>query len=91
MRKRGFTLIELLAVIVILGLLLTIAVPAVSSYITSSKKGSFISSAKLFLNQARNKILIDRNIPRDKNEKITISISDLDMEKDMNKSSYGNY
>ncbi|MBE6147137.1 MAG: type II secretion system protein [Firmicutes bacterium] len=89
-KEKGFTLIELLAVIVILGLLLTIAVPAVSSYITSSKKGSFISSAKLFLNQARNQSLIDRNFPRDENEKVTIPISDLDMEKDMQKSSYGN-
>jgi len=89
-KEKGFTLIELLAVIVILAILLVIAVPAVSSYITSSKKGSFISSAKLFLNQARNQSLIDGNIPRDKNEKVTILISDLDMEKDMRKSSYGN-
>ena len=89
-KEKGFTLIELLAVIVILGLLLTIAVPAVSSYLTSSKKGSFISSAKLFIDQARDKVLIEKTFPREANEKVMSPISNLDMEKDMEKSSYGN-
>ena len=44
--KKGFTLIELLAVIVILGVLLLIAIPSVTSYITSSRKTSFINNAK---------------------------------------------
>ena len=89
-KENGFTLVELLAVVVILGLLLTLAVPAVSSYITSSKKGSFISSAKLFINQARSKVLTEKTFPREKNEKVTIPIEDLNMEKDATKSSYGN-
>ena len=39
MRKnKGFTLIELLAVIVILGLLMAIAIPSVTKYITESRK-----------------------------------------------------
>lgn len=38
--KKGFTLVELLAVIVILGVLLLIAVPAVSSIIENSKRGA---------------------------------------------------
>jgi len=37
-KNEGFTLIELLAVIVILGLLLAIAIPSVTRYISSSKK-----------------------------------------------------
>ena len=38
MNKKGFTLIELLAVIVILGLLMAIAIPSVTKYITQSRK-----------------------------------------------------
>ena len=37
MNKKGFTLIELLAVIIIMGVLLLVAVPSVSKYITSSR------------------------------------------------------
>ena len=38
MKRKGFTLIELLAVIVILGLLMAIAIPSVTKYLTQSRK-----------------------------------------------------
>lgn len=47
--KKGFTLIELLAVIVILGVIMVIAIPSVTGYITNSRKDSMISSAKAYV------------------------------------------
>ena len=52
-KKKGFTLIELLAVIIILGILMVIAVPAVTKYISDSRKNSYINSAKGIINGAR--------------------------------------
>ena len=57
LNKKGFTLIELLAVIVILGVLLAIAVPAVTKYINSSKKSTFISNVKQYADSARTEAL----------------------------------
>ncbi len=53
MNKKGFTLIELLAVIVILGVLLSIAAPAVSKYINSSKKSTYIVDIKNYADSVR--------------------------------------
>lgn len=53
-KKNAFTLIELLAVIVILGVLLGIAIPKVSQYITNSRKESFIKEGKIFIDSVKN-------------------------------------
>lgn len=52
--KKGFTLIELLAVIVILAVLLAIAIPKVTQYITKSRKDSLITTSKDFISAVRN-------------------------------------
>ena len=54
MNKKGFTLIELLAVIIILGILMIIAIPSVTKYISDSRKSAYIDTAKELVVGARN-------------------------------------
>ena len=55
-RKNGFTLIELLAVIIILGILMIIAIPSVTSYINNSRKSAYVDTAKQIISGARNMV-----------------------------------
>ena len=52
-RKNGFTLIELLAVIVILGILMIAAIPAISNAITKSRKDTFVTNSKKIIDAVR--------------------------------------
>ena len=52
--KKGFTLIELLAVIIILGILMIIAIPSVTRYISDSRKSAYVDTAKEIVGGARN-------------------------------------
>ena len=54
MNKKGFTLIELLAVIIILGILMIIAIPSVTKYISDSRKSAYIDTAKEIIGGTRN-------------------------------------
>ena len=53
-KKKGFTLIELLAVIIILGILMIIAIPSVSKYISDSRKSAYVDTAKEIVGGTRN-------------------------------------
>lgn len=91
MRKnKGFTLIELLAVIVILGVLLGIAIPKVTQYINNSKKDSFISFGKLFVDSVTKDATSEMYSLPIQNSDVTIITLDIsNMDKKDEKSPFG--
>ena len=88
--SKGFTLIELLAVIVILGILMITAIPAVTKYINNSKKDTFADSALAYINSARYSLLNDEyNVTApDAGDSVCIPLKYVDIDK-ATKSSYG--
>ncbi|MGN1268532.1 MAG: type II secretion system protein [Candidatus Aphodocola sp.] len=57
LNKKGFTLIELLAVIVILAILVAVAVPAVTRYLTTARKGTYADNAQSAISAVRNDVI----------------------------------
>jgi len=86
--KKGFTLIELLAVIVILAILLAIAIPRVTKYISESRKDSFITTAKEFADTvSKNATSEMYNLPG-VGEVTIVSINMIELQKGGDKSAY---
>ena len=54
--NKGFTLIEILAVIIILGVIMIIAIPAISQNILDSRKSSYVTSVQKYIDAAREEV-----------------------------------
>ena len=89
-KKKGFTLIELLAVIIILGILMIIAIPSVTSYISDSRKSAYVDTAKEIISGARNLVNEGKLGMYDTNATYYVPYSCITTE-NSSKSPYGNF
>ena len=89
-KKKGFTLIELLAVIIILGILMIIAIPSVTKYISDSRKNAYVDTAKEIVSGARNKVNEGELGMYDTNTTYYIPASYIETE-NASKSPYGDF
>ena len=62
LNKKGFTMIELLEVITLLGIILIVAVPAVSKYVTKSRSQSFDTMSKSLYEAGASKFMDDGRV-----------------------------
>ena len=78
MNKKGFTLIEILAVIIIISIVATIGIAAISSSVDKSRKSDFANLAKTYAESARSMRGQDK-LPHDpkKGEVVIIKVSAL--------------
>ena len=88
MKNKGFTLIELLAVIIILGILLLITIPSVTSFIKESRDQSYITTLNDYIKAARELVDTDKLSMNDKTTTYYIPKSCLKVDKDTD-SPYG--
>ncbi len=79
-KSKGFTLIELLAVIIILGVLMIIAIPSVTTYISNSRKSSYVDTVKELVGSARNLVNSGKNNLYDKDAAYYIPVKCLPTE-----------
>ena len=91
MKEKGFTLIELLAVIIILGVLMLIAIPSVTSYINDSRKSTYVSTVQEMIKAASTKVNSGELDIYDTNTTYYIPVDALELENGKAKSPYGDF
>ena len=85
--NKGFTLVETIAVIIILGVILSIAVPSITNVVKSTNKNRMISDAETFISEVKEYVESDTigNTPSDKK----YTLEDIKGKTKLSKSPYG--
>ena len=92
MKKNGFTLVEILAVIIILGIIMIIAIPAVTKYILKSDKSVYADDIIAYLETARAEYEMKEYGTFLKDDEIMIvPIEYIDLEKGTKESPFGEF
>lgn len=83
--NKGFTLVETIAVIIILGVVLSIAVPSITNVVKSTNKNRMISDAETFISEVKEYVESDTigNTPNDHKYKL------VNIKSKLSKSPYG--
>jgi len=94
--KKGFTLIEILAVIIIMGVLMLLVVPAVTKYIHKSKMDVYTGDLQSMITSVKNEVISgDKEFYEDFDsdyEYLVVPLVCIDLEKGSNKkSTFGEY
>ena len=77
MKDKGYTLVELLAVLVILGVIIMISVPAITGVINSSKEKSYDEQVKILENAARTYMSENSTLLPDNGSSFNVTIDKL--------------
>ena len=83
--NKGFTLVETIAVIIILGVVLSIAVPSITNVVKSTNKNRMILDAETFISEVKEYVESDTigNTPNDNKYKL------VNIKSKLSKSPYG--
>ena len=84
MKSKGFTLVELLAVLVILGIILTIVTTSVFRILEDSKDSAYDSQLEMIKSSVKEYVSDNKRTLFEDKDAICVSISDLYVEKYIN-------
>ncbi len=90
-KNKGFTLIEILAVIIILGVIMIIALPAVTSYLGGSRNAAYISTVNKYIDTTIGEVSSFEYSIKNKDYTYYIPTKCLDIENDITESPYDEF